>query len=91
MPLESSVSFNSVRQFSRFRLRLLNSDDCFAYRSSAAPGWEQFAGGQWPFTGAVRLSQMPDAAVGQSLCIRYTGHRDFRLLAISQEVDHHGK
>ena len=96
MPLESGMSFNSVRQFSRFKLRLLESDVCLDYRSTANDAWEQLLpeycpGLTVPYTGALRLAQMPDAGVGQALCIRYRGHRDFRLLAISQEVDHHGK
>lgn len=96
LPMEGNMSFNSVRQLSRFKLRLLNSDTSFDYRSTANPRWEYADSGmipelQPPYTGAVRLPQMPDAAVGQALCIRYTGCRDFRLLSITQEVDHHGK
>ena len=96
MPLEGAASFNSVRQFSRFKLRLLESDTDFEFRSSVQEDWERLEPGTCPeygtsYTGAVRLSQMPDAAVGQSLCIRYSGTRDFRLLSITQEVDHHGK
>lgn len=96
MPMESANSFNSVRQFSRFKLRLLDSDLRFDYRSSANERWEHFYPSDntnlhLPFTGALRLPQMPDAAVGQALCIRYRGQGNFRLLAITQEVDHHGK
>lgn len=96
MPLEGNVSFNSVRQFCRFKLRLLRSDTDFEFRSTANPAWERLTPGYYPevshpYTGALRLSLMPDAAVGQALCIRYFGHHDFRLLAITQEVDHHGK
>ena len=96
MPLESNLSFNSVRQFSRFKLRLLESDTDFEFRSTANDAWERlmpdyYTGVSYPYTGALRLAQMPDAGVGQSLCIRYSGHHDFQLLSISQEVDHHGK
>jgi hypothetical protein len=96
MPMEGSSSFNSVRQFSRFKLRLLASDASFDYRSTAHERWEHFAaadapGMEIPFTGALRLPQMPDADVGQSLCLRYCGVGPFCLLAITQEVDHHGK
>jgi hypothetical protein len=96
MPLEGNISFNSVRQFSRFKLRMLMSDTDFEFRSTANANWERLPRNyypevQSPFTGALRLALMPDAAVGQALCIRYKGHHDFRLLAISQEVDHHGK
>lgn len=96
MPLESAVSFNSVRQFSRFKLRLLESDTDFEFRSTANDSWERllpdyYTGVSNPYTGALRLAQMPDAGVGQSFCIRYSGHHDFKLLSISQEIDHHGK
>lgn len=96
MPLEGPNSFNSVRQFSRFKLRLLASDPDFEFCSTANDDWERlephyYPGVSNPYTGALRLPQMPDAAVGQALCIRYYGHHDFRLLAITQEVDHHGK
>lgn len=96
MPLEGGMSFNSVRQFSRFKLRLLESDTGFEYRSTANPSWEKMTAANQPellppYTGAIRLPQMPDAAVGQALCIRYAGLRDFKLLAVTQEVDHHGK
>lgn len=92
LPMEGAASFNSVRQFSRFKLRLLESDTSFDFRSTAHDVWEHHeSDADTPYTGALRLAQMPDAAVGQSLCIRYSGCRDFRLLAITQEVDHHGK
>ena len=91
MPLEGNMSFNSVRQLSRFKVRLLQSDTSFDYCSTANDGWEHFSGHSSEYTGALRLPLMPDAGVGQSLCIRYCGLHDFRLLAITQEVDHHGK
>lgn len=96
MPLESHASFNSVRQFSRFKVRLLASDTDFEFRSTATDEWERVRPDYhpeltYPYTGALRMPQMPDAAVGQALCIRYSGWLDFRLLAITQEVDHHGK
>lgn len=96
MPLEGVNSFNSVRQFSRFKLRLLDSDLNFEFRSTASESWEHFLPehapcAAVPYTGALRLAQMPDADVGQSLCLRYSAGGDFRLLAITQEVDHHGK
>lgn len=91
MPLEGNVSFNSVRQLSRFKVRLLHSDTSFDYCSTANDRWEHHRGDNVDYTGALRLPLMPDAGVGQSLCIRYNGIHDFRLLAITQEVDHHGK
>ncbi len=91
MPLEGNVSFNSVRQLSRFKVRLLHSDTSFDYCSTANDRWEHHCGDNVDYTGALRLPLMPDAGVGQALCIRYKGIHDFRLLAITQEVDHHGK
>lgn len=96
MPLEGGASFNSVRQFCRFRLRLLESDTDFEFRSTANNRWERHVLNEdtstaQPYTGALRLAQMPDAGVGQSLCIRYSGRHDFRLLSITQEVDFHAK
>ena len=96
MPLESGNSFNSVRQFSRFKLRLLDSDTGFDYRSTSNERWEHADFCALPefgarYTGSIRLPLMPDAAVGQSLCLRYNGCGDFRLLSITQEVDFHGK
>ncbi|MBR5330356.1 MAG: hypothetical protein IKV13_02605 [Akkermansia sp.] len=91
MPLEGNMSFNSVRQLSRFKVRLLHSDTSFDYCSTANDRWEHYNGTGSEYTGALRLPLMPDAGVGQSLCIRYCGLHDFRLLAITQEVDHHGK
>ena len=91
MPLEGNMSFNSVRQFSRFKVRLLHSDTSFDYCSTANERWEHHHGGETDYSGALRLPMMPDAGVGQALCIRYKGLHDFRLLAITQEVDQHGK
>ena len=95
MPLERELSFNAVRQMSRVKLRLLESDPRFRYKSTASPRWEVFdpaaihAG--YPFTGALRIPQMPDAAVGQSLVIAHNGIRDFALQALTVEVDQHGR
>jgi hypothetical protein len=96
LPMEGNMSFNSVRQFSRFKVRLLMSDTAFEYRSTANSRWEQAdavttSEMTLPYTGALRLPQMPDSSVGQALCIRYSGSNDFRLLSITQEVDYHGK
>ncbi len=96
LPMEGNMSYNSVRQFSRFKVRLLMSDTAFEYRSTANSRWEQADAVTTPemtlpYTGALRLPQMPDSSVGQALCIRYSGSNDFRLLSITQEVDFHGK
>lgn len=95
MPTESLNSFNSVREMSRLRLRLLESSLNFEYKADHAERWEKMDAERYhlraPYTGSVRLSQMPEAAVGQGLCLRCSGTEDFRLLGLTVEVDHHGK
>ena len=95
MPLERDLSFNAVRQLSRVKLRLLESDPRFRYKSTASPRWETFnpaaIRASYPFSGAIRIPQMPDAAVGQSLSIVYDGPREFALQALTVEVDQHGR
>lgn len=95
MPVESELSYNSVRELSRVRLRLYDSSLDFEYKSANAERWESgAAAARWlkaPYSGSLRLDQMPDAGVGQGFCLRCDGLDDFRLLALSIEVDHHGK
>lgn len=95
MPMESELSYNSVREFSRVRLRLYDSSLDFEYKAAHAERWESGAAAarflSAPYTGSLRLDQMPDAGVGQGFCLRCDGLADFRLLAMSIEVDHHGK
>lgn len=95
MPLEGQNSFNSVRQMSRVRLRLLESDLNFSYKTTCNDHWENYSPRidklEVPFTGSVRLSQMPSADVGQGFTLRYSGLRNFCLLSMTVEVDYHGK
>lgn len=95
LPLESINSFNSVRELSRLRLRLLDSSLQAEYKATHAEHWEKLEAQRLhlsePYTGSLRLSHMPEAAVGQGLCLRCTGTADFRLLGLTVEVDHHGK
>lgn len=95
MPLEGQSSFNSVRQMSRVRLRLLESDLSFRYKTTCSERWENYSASvdrqTIPFTGSVRLSQMPCADVGQGFSLQYSGLRAFCLLAMTIEVDYHGK
>lgn len=95
MPLESINSFNSVRELSRLRLRLLESSLNIEYKASHAERWERLEPERLhlrsPYTGSVRLSHMPEAAVGQGLCLRCAGAEDVRLLGLTVEVDYHGK
>lgn len=95
MPMESEMSYNSVREFSRVRLRLYESSLDFEYKAAHAGRWESGLAAarmeKAPYSGSLRLDQMPDAGVGQGFSLRCGGTEDFRLLAMSIEVDHHGK
>lgn len=95
MPLESLNSFNSVRELSRLRLRLLESSLNMEYKATHAARWERLEPDRMhlsePYTGSVRFSHMPEAAVGQGLCLRCTGPKDVCLLGLTVEVDYHGK
>ena len=95
MPLEGQNSFNSTRQMSRVRLRLLESDLHFSYKTTCNELWENYSPEadrlELPFTGSVRLTQMPCADVGQGFSLRYSGLRNFCLLSMTIEVDYHGK
>ncbi len=95
MPLEGQNSFNSVRQMSRVRLRLLDSDLNFSYKTTNSSRWESYSPSidklTVPFSGSVRLSQMPCADVGQGFALRYSGLGDFCLLSMTIEVDYHAK
>lgn len=95
MPLESINSFNSVRQFSRVRVRLLESDPNFLYKSTCCELWETYSGStvqaEYPFSGSLRVVQMPQGEVGQGFMLRYSGLQDFRLLSLTVEADFHGK
>lgn len=95
MPCESERSFNSVRQEGRVRLRLLDSSPSFCYRATCAERWEQYDPARelltHPYTGSVRISQMPIPGVGQGFCLYVDGMQDFCLLSLSIEFDFHGK
>ena len=95
MPYESERSFNSVRQEGRVRLRLLESSPAFYYRATCAEDWE-YADPQrqalvYPYTGSIRVSQMPIPRVGQGFALYVDGLQDFCLLSVSLEFDFHGK
>ncbi|MDO4221054.1 MAG: hypothetical protein Q4C88_02895 [Akkermansia sp.] len=95
MPLERDLSFNAVRQMGRVKVRLLESDYHFLYRSSLARTWDRMDTsaiyGIIPYTGALRLTQMPDADVGQHFVFFYNELFDFAIQAITIEVDQHGR
>lgn len=95
MPLEQETVFNTVQQHGRVKLRLLESSLSFSYKSSHAPQWEVYEPERdmisAPYTGAVRLSQIPSPGVGQGFCLRVGGGMDFALVSLTVEVDFHGR
>ncbi|MBR3944126.1 MAG: hypothetical protein IKK15_03410, partial [Akkermansia sp.] len=95
MPLESELSFNSVRQIGRVKLRLLQSDPHFSYRADHSERWETYDPERelfsYPYTGAIHLSHIPSPGEGQGFCLRVRTAKEFRLLSLTAEVDYHGK
>ncbi len=95
LPLEREADFNAVHQMGRVKLRLLDCDPVFEFRSSHATRWEVYEpvrdGHAFPFTGAIRLSHIPAPGVGQGFCLRYTGTQDFCLLSLTVDMDFHGR
>lgn len=95
MPLEGLNSFNSVRQFSRVRVRLLESDPHFRYKSTCNEQWETYSGSAvqaaYPYSGSLRVVQMPQGDVGQGFTLLYNGLQNFQLLSLTVEADFHGK
>lgn len=95
MPQEREVNFNTVRQVGRVKLRVRESDPSFEYRVAHVARWEQYEprrdGLTGPYTGAIRLTNLPQPGVAQGFCLRYDGAGDFRLLSLVMEVDTHGR
>ncbi len=95
MPLECEANFNAVHQMGRVKLRLLGCDPVFEFRASNAERWEVYDpardGNSYPFTGAIRISNIPAPGVGQGFCLRYSGTRDFCLLSLTVDMDFHGR
>ena len=95
MPLEQETIFNTVQQHGRVKLRLLESAVDFTYKSSHASRWESYEPARdmisAPYTGAIRLSQIPSPGVGQGFCLCAKGAQDFALVSLTVEIDFHGK
>ncbi|MBQ2380620.1 MAG: hypothetical protein II295_09565 [Akkermansia sp.] len=95
LPLENERSYNTVRQEGRVRLRLLESDPSFCYRSTHVSAWETYTPATdhrtYPYTGDIRVSQLPAPAVGQGVAIKVDGALDFRLVSLTVEFDYHGR
>ncbi len=95
MPLESARTYNTVRQEGRVRLRLLESEPAFCYKSSEAARWEVYEPARelltYPHSGEIRVSQIPEPGVGQGFALRVDGVRAFNLLSLTVEFDFHGR
>ena len=95
MPLEKEHTFNTVQQHGRAKLRLLESSVRFSYKSSHASRWEVYEPERdlltAPYTGAIRLTQIPSPGVGQGFCLRVGGASDFALVSLTVEIDFHGR
>lgn len=95
MPQEKEGSFNTVQQHGRAKLRLLESAVDFSYKSSHATRWETYEPMRdmitAPYTGSIRLSQIPGPGVGQGFCLSTSGAADFALVALTIEVDFHSR
>ncbi|MBQ3218646.1 MAG: hypothetical protein IJB33_07220 [Akkermansia sp.] len=95
LPLENERTYNTVRQEGRVRLRLMQSDPAFCYKCTYANDWEFYNPEadyrRYPYTGEVRVSQLPAPAVGQGFALRSDGALDFRLVSLTVEMDFHGR
>ncbi len=94
-PVERSSNYNTVSQQARVKLRLLDSEARFRYKSTHVERWEDYNPERdhlgFPYTGAVRLTQIPESGVGQGFSIATESMRPFNLLSLSIENDFHGR
>jgi hypothetical protein len=95
MPLEDVRTYNTVRQEGRVRLRVMESDPAFLCKATHAQEWEQYDPARdsrtYPYSGEIRVSQLPVPGVGQGFALRIDGNLDFRLLSLTVEMDFHGR
>ncbi len=95
LPLEDMRTYNTVRQEGRVRLRLLESDPAFRYKATHAENWECYDPAadfrSYPYTGEVRVSQIPTPGVGQGFALCADSALDFRLVSMTVEFDFHGR
>lgn len=95
MPFEKEASFNTVQQLGRVKLRLRDSMPSFSYRGQHATRWEVYDAQRdllpSPYTGDIRISQIPSPGVGQGFCLRAEGALDFALVSLTVEIDFHGR
>ncbi len=95
LPLENVRTYNTVRQEGRVRLRVLESNPLFYYKSTQGSSWELNDPSrnhlQYPYSGDIRISQIPAPGVGQGFALYTNGTQDFRLLSLTIEYDFHGR
>lgn len=95
MPLEDVRTYNTVRQEGRVRLRVMESDPAFLCKATHAQEWERYDPARdsrtYPYSGEIRVSQLPVPGVGQGFALRIDGNLDFRLLSLTVEMDFHGR
>lgn len=95
MPLEDVRTYNTVRQEGRVRLRVMESDPAFSCKATHAQEWEPYDPERdrrsYPYSGEIRVSQLPEPGVGQGFALRIDGNLDFRLLSLTVEMDFHGR
>lgn len=95
LPLENVRSYNTVRQEGRVRLRLLDSDPAFSYKATHRTTWETYNPARdwrtYPFSGEIRVSQIPSPGVGQGFALAADSALDFRLISLTIEFDFHGR
>ncbi|MBQ8900677.1 MAG: hypothetical protein IJY72_06965, partial [Akkermansia sp.] len=88
-------TYNTVRQEGRVRLRVMESDPAFSCKATHAQEWEPYDPERdrrsYPYSGEIRVSQLPEPGVGQGFALRIDGNLDFRLLSLTVEMDFHGR
>lgn len=95
MPFEKEMSFNSVSQIGRIKLRLHESSPRFSFKGQEAEEWEAFEPERLAlpsvYTGAIRLAKLPAPGIGCGVCLRAGQALDFALVSMTVEIDFHGK
>ena len=95
MPMEQETTFNTVRQHGRVKLRLLQSAVKFTFKSAHATRWENYEATRdhisAPYSGDIRLTQIPAPGVGQGFQLSTNSADDFALISLTIETDFHGR
>lgn len=95
MPLDHAEYFDSVLQTAQFKVRLLESVPEFSYRLSHVERWEHYDARRdhvsFPYTGSLRVSQIPSPHTPSSLCLSTSATGPFQMLSLSLELGYHGK